>query len=152
AVKFTAAGKRIVVRVRAEGEDAVLAIEDQGVGIPRESLDAIFEMFAQGETPIDRPHAGLGIGLTLARLLAEAHGGTLSAASEGPGRGSVFTLRLPRTELPAAPVPDLAQLPPSGVRRRVLIVEDNEDAREMLRLLLQVQGHEVFEAADGAEA
>src|SRR5216117_643635 len=112
----------------------------------------MFEMFVQGRQTLDRAQGGLGIGLSLSRMLAELHGGTLTAASEGLGRGSVFTVRLPRAVLPPFHEAHLPELSPALVGRRILIVEDNEDAREMLRLLLQAQGHDVFEAADGAEA
>ncbi|HXJ77076.1 MAG TPA: ATP-binding protein, partial [Candidatus Methylomirabilis sp.] len=151
AVKYTPSGKRIRVSVRAEEEQAVLRVRDQGIGMSAEALGRIFEMFVQGDATQDRARGGLGIGLTLARMLVELHGGTLSAASEGPGRGSEFAVRLPRIARPSG---SHASRRPSqvSVPRRILVVEDNDDARAMLRILLESQGHEVFEAADGAEA
>jgi CheY-like chemotaxis protein len=148
-VKYTPAGRRITITVRAEGADAVVMVQDEGVGISARSLPRIFELFVQDEVTLDRAQGGLGIGLTLVQTLVQLHGGTITAASEGPGRGSVFTVRLPRVELdlPADTTPE----PPPVVTRRVLIVEDNDDAREMLRLFLERQGQEVFEAADAAE-
>jgi PAS domain S-box-containing protein len=152
AVKYTPAGRRIRVSVRAEGDDAVLRVRDQGVGMSAETLGQIFEMFVQGGQIAGRAQGGLGIGLSLARMLVELHGGTLAAASDGPGRGSEFTVRLPRITRPPAPLATLPRGSVSSPGRRILIVEDNDDARAMLRMLLESQGHEVFEAADGAEA
>jgi PAS domain S-box-containing protein len=150
AVKYTPTEKSIRVTVHAEGPWAVLRVEDEGAGIPPDILPRIFEMFVQGNRSIDRAQGGLGIGLTLVRSLVELHGGTVEAISPGLDRGSVFTVRLPGVAMAISPEASLASVPPAG--RRVLIVEDNDDAREMLRLLLEHQGHEVFEAADGAEA
>lgn len=103
----------------------------------------------QGERTLDRSQGGLGIGLTLTRALVEMHGGTVKARSAGPGRGATFTIRLPRITQPAWPVP-VATIP-SVVRapRRILIIEDNGDARDMLRAQLEREGHEVHVAADG---
>jgi CheY-like chemotaxis protein len=113
-------------------------------------LGRIFNLFVQGEHTLDRAQGGLGIGLTLVRTLVDLHGGSVSADSAGPGLGSVFTVRLPRAALPTA---DETPGPRRhAIRRRVLIVEDNDDAREMLKLLLEHEGHEVYEAIDGTEA
>jgi two-component system CheB/CheR fusion protein len=115
----------------------------------------VFDLFFQGERSLDRSQGGLGIGLTLVRRLVEMHGGSVAAASDGPGRGSTFTVRLPQC---AVPVPvAAAHAPPPPVRdghgyRRVLVVEDNSDTREMLRQVLAMLGHEVHVARDGAEA
>ena len=149
AVKFTPAGGRVTVAVAARGGEAVLSVEDTGAGIPADLLPRIFDLFVQGQTGLHRSAPGLGIGLTLVKRLVDLHGGRIEATSEGPGRGSVFTVRFPLRPAPhdaadAAPVPGGAR-----VRRRVLIVEDNDDARDMLRHLLEQAGHEVYEAADG---
>ncbi len=149
AVRYTPAGRRIRIGVHAEGDQAVLRVEDEGVGIAPAALPTIFGLFVQGEWTVDRAIGGLGIGLTLVRMLAELHGGSVDAASEGPGRGSAFTVRLPLAEVHDSRDVALSVVP--AVSRRVLIVEDNDDARQMLRMLLERQGHEVFEAADGAE-
>jgi PAS domain S-box-containing protein len=150
AAKFTAADERVDVTVRREGEDAVVRVADNGIGIAPETLSRIFELFAQGERPADRPVGGLGVGLTLARRLAEMHRGTLAASSEGAGRGSEFVLRLPVADGPArAPAPSPDREPPRS--RSILLIEDNDDARESLRILLESLGHRVIEAADGAE-
>ncbi len=150
AVKYTPAGRGIRVRTYADSNDGVLRVEDDGVGISREMLGRIFNLFVQGEHTLDRAQGGLGIGLTLVRTLIDLHGGSVSADSAGPGLGSVFTVRLPRAALPTA---DETPGPRRhAIRRRVLIVEDNDDAREMLKLLLEHEGHEVYEAIDGTEA
>jgi PAS domain S-box-containing protein len=149
AVKYTPAGRTIAVTVRAEGDDAVLAVRDEGVGISATALPRIFDLFVQGDMTLDRVQGGLGIGLTLVQTLVRLHGGTVTAASDGPGRGSVFTVRLPRVELDPSAETVAPPLPLVG--HRILIVEDNEDSREMLRVVLERQGQEVFEAGDGAE-
>jgi len=150
AVKYTPAGRAIRVRTFAEGRHGVLRVEDEGVGIGRDMLGRIFGLFVQGEDTLDRAQGGLGIGLTLVRTLVELHGGTVTAESPGPGLGSVFTVRLPLISLPGKPDNGAPRRP--AIRRRVLIVEDNDDAREMLKVLLEHEGHEVYEAVDGTEA
>jgi signal transduction histidine kinase/CheY-like chemotaxis protein len=148
ALRFTPPGGTIDVTLRAVAGDAVLRIRDSGVGISPEMLLRVFDMFVQGPPGPGGGPGGLGLGLTLVRRIIELHGGTIEAASEGAGRGSTFTIRVPA--IAAAPV---APPPPgpdaNGGRRRVVIVEDNVDAREMLRLALELSGHEVHEADDG---
>jgi signal transduction histidine kinase/ActR/RegA family two-component response regulator len=148
AIKYTAPGGRIHISLGADADDAVLRVVDDGIGIEPELMPRIFELFAQGEQPLDRHGGGLGIGLTVVRRLVDAHGGRVTVESDGGGRGSTFTVRLPRIAAPVerpggdeprAPVP----------RRRVLIIEDNQDAREMHRLALEFAGHHVIEAPDG---
>ena len=147
AIKFTPPSGSVDIDVLREGQDAVLRVTDTGVGIPAEMLSRVFELFAQAEQPMDRSAGGLGIGLTLSRRLVEMHGGTIVASSEGAGRGAQFTVRLP-VEAGRAPLPQ--PLAPGGHEsRRILIVEDNDDARESLRLLLESLGHEVIEASEG---
>jgi CheY-like chemotaxis protein len=152
AFKYTPAGGRVRVVVRAEGESAVLSIADTGVGIEPRLLPRMFDLFVQGERGLARSQGGLGIGLTLVRRLAELHGGSVEAHSDGPGRGSEFTVRLPRIPAPAVALP-VAQpaAEPARPRRRILLVEDNTDARETLRDLLELHGHEVHEAASGPD-
>jgi two-component system, sensor histidine kinase len=150
AVKYTPAGGSIRIRLACEGGDAVLRIEDTGYGIAPELLPRIFDLFVQGERTLDRAQGGLGIGLTLVRRLVALHGGTVSAFSEGPGRGSVFTVRLPRIACPASTSPSRTQSDSARpFRSRVLIIEDNRDAREMFRMMLELSGHEVLEAEEG---
>jgi PAS domain S-box-containing protein len=148
AVKYTPAGGEISLEAGIEGAGAVLRVRDRGAGIRAEILPRIFDLFVQGDRSLERTGGGLGIGLTLVRRLVELHGGTVEAASPGPGRGSTFTVRLPA--LAVAPEPGAAASAPGpAAARRVLIVEDNDDAREMLRNLLRLLGHEVHEARDG---
>ena len=151
ALKFTPADGRVTVAVETEGPDAVLRVEDTGAGIPPDLLPRIFDLFVQGQTTLHRREAGLGIGLTLVRRLVELHRGRTEAASAGPGRGSVFTVRLPAARPPAASSALPREHPPAVSRRRVLIIEDNDDARQMLRHLLDRAGHEVHEAAEGTD-
>jgi len=151
AIKYTPAGGRIVVASRREGAEAVIEISDNGLGIPSEHLERVFEMFNQVNRTLDRAQGGLGIGLALVRELVTLHGGTVRAASAGPGRGSTFTLRLPGAELrnTAKTAPESA---PMSQRRRVLVVDDNVDAAQMLAMLLDMYGHETRTAHTGAEA
>jgi PAS domain S-box-containing protein len=149
AVKFTPAGGTIDVSVVPEGHTAVLRVRDTGAGIEPAMLPRIFELFAQAQQPMDRSVGGLGIGLTLSRRLVEMHGGTITAASDGVGRGAEFTVRLP-VAVDATPEP-IAAARGAERARRILIVEDNDDARESLRLLLETLGHRVVAAADGQE-
>ena len=148
ALKYTPSGGAIRVRVRAEGDGALLEVEDTGAGIPPELLGKVFDLFVQGERTLDRAQGGLGIGLTLTRALVEMHGGTVEARSAGAGRGATFTIRLPRIPALASPA-RAAAAPAAHAPRRILVVEDNEDAREMLRAQLVRDGHEVHAAADG---
>jgi len=149
AVKHTPPDGSIRITVGPADGEARIRVEDTGVGIPPESLSRIFELFQQGPQTLARLGGGLGIGLTLVRRLVELHGGQIEAASEGPGRGSTFTVRLPRLPMP---LPVLAPAPvadETAARRRILLVEDSQDAREMLRAYLAHLGHDVLEAEDG---
>jgi PAS domain S-box-containing protein len=149
AVKFTPGDGRVLVAVMGEGPDAVLRVEDTGAGIPADLLPRIFDLFVQGQTGLHRAGAGLGIGLTLVKRLVDLHKGRIDVTSAGPGRGSAFTVRFPRIE-PVASPPAAKPAPVTGqAPRRILIVEDNDDARQMLRHLLELLGHEVHEAEDG---
>jgi CheY-like chemotaxis protein len=150
AIKYTPARGTVDVRTSREGGQAVLRVDDTGIGIAANFLPRVFDLFAQGEQDLARAPGGLGIGLTLVRQLTELHGGTAEARSAGPGRGSTFVVRLPRIEPPAREQPgDDSSALHARHFRRVLIIEDNDDAREALRALLAMTGHEVDEAADG---
>jgi CheY-like chemotaxis protein len=122
-------------------------VSDTGIGIGPEMLPRVFELFAQAEQPMDRAVGGLGIGLTLSRRLVQMLGGTLAASSDGQGCGAQFTVRLPVVATGTPPAPPVAPGPERS--RSILIVEDNDDARESLRLLLESLGHRVIEAGDG---
>jgi len=149
AIRFTPADGTIDVTLRAVDGTAVLQVRDCGVGIAPEVLPRVFDVFVQGARRPDGGPGGLGLGLTLVRRIVELHGGSVMAASEGPGRGSTFTVRLPALAGP----PALRGQPTPGrverQHRRVVVVEDNPDAREMLRFALQLAGHEIHEAHDG---
>jgi len=147
ALKHTPLGRRIGVAVRDIAGMAELRVEDEGFGIDATLLPRVFDPFRQGEQGLERGTGGLGLGLTLVRRLVELHGGTIEAASDGADRGSVFIARFRSRLAPMEAPPQPAQ--PPEARRRVLIVEDNVDARESLRALLEALGHEVYEAGDG---
>lgn len=152
AVKFTPEGGEVRVSVRSEGEEAVLSVEDTGRGIAADLLPRIFDAFVQGDRTIDRALGGLGLGLTLVRRLTELHGGTAAVSSEGVGRGASFTVRFPKiAPLPEANAPALPSVSASAPRR-ILLVEDNPDGREILRMMLEAEGHQLYEAADGESA
>ena len=151
ALKFTPEGGTITVSVERGGDDALLRVADTGIGMPPELAARVFEPFVQGERPLDRSQGGLGIGLTLVRRLAELHGGSATCESAGAGAGSVFIVRLPAIEPPAAARARPRAAAPVPVRD-VLIVEDNDDARETLKRMLEIEGHRVRAAADGIAA
>jgi CheY-like chemotaxis protein/anti-sigma regulatory factor (Ser/Thr protein kinase) len=152
AAKYTPAGGTIEVSTRREGQDAVLRVADSGIGMLPDLVPRVFDLFVQGARGLDRAQGGLGIGLTLVRRLAELHGGTATAASAGEGKGSVFTVRLPAVASHVSVPVALARPTPDPAPRRILVVEDNDDAREMLVYLLRLGGHEVHETRDGVEA
>jgi signal transduction histidine kinase/ActR/RegA family two-component response regulator len=148
AVKFTPPGGAIDVTLRVEGGDAVLAVRDTGVGIAPEMLPRVFEMFVQVERGPRAGAGGLGLGLTLVRRIAELHGGRVEAACEGMGRGSVFSVRLPAIARPPGAAA-ATRASGDGAGRRILVIEDNVDARVMLRGMLEMKRHEVYEATEG---
>src|SRR5690606_39152002 len=154
AAKYTPSGGSITVRLTAGDGEAIAEIEDNGEGIAADVLPTIFEPFVQSARKLERSQGGLGIGLTLVRSLAELHGGRVDAYSDGPGRGSRFVVRLPLAGAAAqdgvatAPGPR----PGGGPSRRVLLVDDNQDAADMLAALLRAAGHEVVVAYDGPSA
>src|SRR5207237_8478557 len=111
-----------------------------------------FGRLVQGERTLDRAQGGLGIGRTLVRTLTELHGGTVTADSPGPGLGSVFTVRMPRMEVSATLGHGHGRPKPPAIRRRVLIVEDNDDASELLKLLLEQEGHAAYDAVEPTDA
>ncbi len=149
AVKYTPAGGRITIRVHPHGEQGVFEIADTGVGMAPEVLSRVFDLFFQEDRSPDRRRGGLGIGLTLVRQLVELHGGQVEAASEGEGCGSRFTVRLPLCP-PAVAHEAKTELDDQVLERsRILLVEDSEDARHMLQMLLMLAGHEVYAAVDG---
>jgi PAS domain S-box-containing protein len=150
--KFTDKGGHVALTVEPQGEQVLIRVRDDGIGISPEHIPSLFEMFHQVDTSLERSRHGLGIGLTLVKKLVEFHGGTVEARSDGPGRGSELTVRLPVIE-EAAPRPEVTGATPLlAVTRRILIVDDNEDGAATLAMLLQLSGHETHEAHDGLQA
>jgi len=154
ACKFTDKGGHVWLTVEKDGHEAVIRVRDNGIGIAQEHIPGLWAMFAQVDTSLDRSRGGLGIGLTLVKTLVEMHGGTVHAQSDGPARGSEFTVRLPVLSDAVRPASHAGVVePPSPtVQRRVLIVDDSEDGAESLAMLLQLSGHETHVAHDGVEA
>ncbi len=154
AAKYTEPGGRIELSAAREGEDATVRVRDSGIGIDEHALAAIFEMFVQVDRSLTRAQAGLGVGLTLARRLVALHGGTITAYSEGLGRGSEFIVRLPFAGSAARDEdrPVVTADAHGGARRRILLADDNVDFAAGLAAELERQGHEVRVAHDGAQA
>ncbi len=155
AAKYMAPGGRIWVSAQEEGGDVVVVVRDAGIGIPADILPRIFDLFTQAEVSLTRSRGGLGIGLNLARSQVQMHGGSIEAHSDGAGHGSKFIVRLPLAVGPktavAQPQSD-RQKPAASGTRRVLVVDDNEDAASSLALILQHMGNHTRTAYDGAEA
>ncbi|MGC8644380.1 MAG: PAS domain-containing sensor histidine kinase, partial [Isosphaeraceae bacterium] len=153
ATKYTDSGGRIWLTALREGDDVVIRVRDTGIGIRAEKLSQVFELFAQGDRSLARQEGGLGIGLTLARSLAELHGGSLSAASDGPGKGSEFTFRLPAAARPGVgSAAEKSAAATYGSGSRVLVVDDNVELALGLARLLKLLGHDVRMAHDGPTA
>jgi signal transduction histidine kinase len=154
AAKYQNAHGEIRVDVRRDGEEAVVAISDRGIGMTAEMVSEAFELFSQGDRTPDRAQGGLGIGLSLVKQLVELHGGSVRAESDGPGKGSTFTVRLPCEAAVGASSRDdaVAALDDAGARQRILVVDDNGDAADSLAILLRLDGHDVQVAYDGARA
>jgi len=152
--KYTPPGGRIRLSAVANDGHAEVTVSDNGIGIPAASLPTIFDMFSQVDRSIERSTGGLGIGLALVKGLVEMHGGTVTAASEGPGRGSTFTVRLPL--LPASPAAEPptrnGAVPAAGSGRRVLVVDDNRDSAESMAEMLKLLGYSAAVAHDGLQA
>ena len=157
ALKFTPAGGEVIVTLTREGDRGAVHVRDTGEGIEPEFLPFVFEMFKQQEEGPRRRHGGLGIGLALVKKLVEAHGGTVTAASEGPGHGTEVTVGLPLVEA-ATPHEKAGPMSgeTSGLQRldgvRILVIEDFDDTREATRIMLEALGAEVLTATSGIEA
>ncbi|HLS87048.1 MAG TPA: hybrid sensor histidine kinase/response regulator [Burkholderiales bacterium] len=148
AVKYTPAGGRIAVTVRRDRDEAILRVQDSGVGMPPELAARVFDLFVQGEASRRRGGGGLGIGLALVKHLAELHGGKAFAASGGTGQGSVFTVTLPAIEAQPQAQAGAVVTAPAQSPHRILLVDGNDDARGSMFAALELQGHRVYEAAD----
>jgi signal transduction histidine kinase len=164
AAKYTDNGGRITLRAQRRRRDIEITVRDTGIGIVPDVLPCIFDLFTQLDRRTGRHQGGLGIGLALVRQLVEMHGGTVSASSEGPGKGSEFLICLPLSiernssveaqdgQAGAAAPPEKPLAPVRPPQRRILVADDNADARESLATLLALNGHEVFKAEDGSDA
>jgi signal transduction histidine kinase len=156
ASKYTPEGGRVRLRLHAEEGEAVVTVSDTGIGIPAEMLGNVFDLFTQVNRALDRPHGGLGIGLALVRKIVEMHGGQVSASSAGVDQGTEIVIRLGLVEERASTAlqaaPDDADSPPHLPSRRILVVDDNQDAASLIALLLELAGQDVQTANDGAEA
>jgi CheY-like chemotaxis protein len=152
AAKFSERGAPIWLTAERDGSAAVIRVRDVGAGIRADVLPHVFDLFVQGDQSLERTRGGLGIGLTVVRQLVELHGGTVTAASAGLGKGSEFTVRLPglREAAPAGPA-DPDAVPAAVAQKRVLVVDDNVDAAESLGLLLRLWGHDVRLAHNGPD-
>ncbi|HYB98398.1 MAG TPA: ATP-binding protein [Candidatus Limnocylindrales bacterium] len=157
ACKFSQTRGRIWVKAEKHGDDQVIiSVRDAGAGIDPEMLDQVFDMFVQADSSLERTKQGLGIGLTLVKQLVEMHGGSVEARSEGIGRGSEFLVRLPaltgRSERSSSEAVESMEQSSNNARRRILIVDDNQDSTESLAMLLKLKGNETHTAFDGVQA
>ena len=155
AAKYTPPGGAIELVAERDGDYAILRIRDSGVGIAKEMLPAVFELFRQVGRSLDLSQGGLGIGLSIVQRLVTMHGGNITAESEGLGRGSTFTIRLPlaQTSLPdARPSGAVERSRPVPLALRILVVDDNEDGADSLAKMLELSGHIVSVAGDGPAA
>jgi len=149
ALKYTPPGGSIVVEVRAEGEEVVLCVSDSGIGIAPDLVPYVFDLFVQGARTLERAQGGLGVGLALVKRLAGMHGGAVTVRSAGTGMGSSFEVRLPRVAAPQQAGHAVAPTPSS--RQHVLLIEDNQDGRDMMTMMLEAQQYRVTSAPDGFE-
>ena len=154
AVKYTPEGGRIAISATVVDEFVSIAVSDSGIGMTADLVPRVFDLFVQGERGLDRREGGLGVGLTIAKRLAELQGGTMSGGSAGPGLGSRFVLQLPlfRREADALRSPLPANAAKPSQRTRVMIVDDNRDAAETLGELVEVLSHDAVIAHDGEQA
>jgi two-component system, chemotaxis family, CheB/CheR fusion protein len=153
AAKYTAPGGHVRLTLARDGQYASIRVSDDGAGIAPQMLDSVFELFVQSHRTLDRSAGGLGVGLTLARSLVGMHGGTITAESTGEGKGSTFSVRLPLAPPGARPeVAPTRSRPRLGEGARIVVVEDNEDSRELLCMLLQRAGFDCHTAENGKEA
>jgi signal transduction histidine kinase len=149
AVKYTPAGGSIHIAICTAGSDVEMKVTDSGVGIPPDLLPHVFEVFVQGTISLDRSQGGLGIGLSLVRRLVELHGGSVEAHSDGTSSGSTFIMRLPGATRPEGSNTPASALVPAAARPTVLLIEDNDDGREMMATMLEAWDYTVLQAADG---
>jgi CheY-like chemotaxis protein len=155
AAKYTAEGGKLRLSLSSDETDAIVRVQDNGVGIPPEMLNEVFDMFTQVNRTLDRSQGGLGIGLSLVRRLTEMHGGKVTAESEGLGHGSAFTVRIPLMAAAELPAETRETADPGQSKRpglRVLVVDDIHDVADVLKMLLDLEGFETRVAYSGAVA
>ena len=152
AAKYTEQGGRIRLSMRRQGAEAVVSVQDNGMGIPANMLPKVFDIFTQVDRNLERSQGGLGIGLSIVKRLVEMHGGSVEAKSDGHGRGSEFIVRLPVVLSGIQPQGDQVEVVRSSSRRRVLVVDDNQDAAVSLAMMLELLGNETKTAHDGLAA
>jgi signal transduction histidine kinase/CheY-like chemotaxis protein len=152
AAKFTPARGKVRLSAVPEGDEVVVRVKDEGIGIAQELLPKVFGLFVQGPRSLDRSEGGLGLGLAVVTNLVALHGGSVSAHSEGPGRGSEFAVRLPMLRIAPPPPPAEKQRPALQRGRRILLVDDNEDGADTLAEALRIIGHDVAVAHNGPDA
>lgn len=155
AAKYTPPNGSIAIKARRDGDRAIISVEDNGIGIPADLLPNVFTMFIQGKRTIERGEGGLGLGLAIVRSLVEMHGGAVAATSIGQGHGSTFTVTLPLLTADASASPsviDAATATAGGTSMRVLVVDDNRDAADLLADMLSSAGHQTAVAYDGLDA
>ena len=153
--KYTRSGGHIWLTANRQGANAVVAVRDDGIGIPADALPRVFDLFSQVDRSVERATGGLGIGLALVKGLVELHNGSVSAESDGPGKGSTFRVRLPALDTipePVASAPAEDTPIAAANRRRILVVDDNRDGAFTLAKMLSLLGNEVRTAHDGIEA
>ncbi len=152
AAKFSNQGGTIYVNLKANAEKTTLTIKDEGIGMKTEAVERIFDSFTQEDNSLERTRGGLGLGLSLAKGLLEMHGGTITAASAGENKGSQFTVELPRIAAPRVEIkqPEKAETNGSG-NRRILVIEDNADSAETLKILLEMSDYKVETSPDGKD-
>lgn len=149
AAKYTPPDGKIIYSLRSDGDEVVIGVEDDGIGMSADFLEHIFEPFMQSEQSLDRSQGGMGLGLPLVKMIVEAHGGRITVNSDGNGKGSEFIVRLPRTNL--RPIPARSPRVDLNEGRRIVVVEDNAGIRKMLRASLELKGFEVKTACNGRD-
>jgi two-component system, sensor histidine kinase len=150
ALKYTPHGGTIDITVQLKEQVVALTVKDSGIGIPADLLPRIFDVFVQGEISLDRAKGGLGIGLALVKQLVELHNGTIAAISGGQGAGSTFEIEFPLRDFADSTVIPIVN-PTQHPARRILLIEDNQDAREMMEIMLSAYGHTIFQAENGPD-
>jgi signal transduction histidine kinase len=152
AATYTDVGGHVWLTAYRQRSQVVVSVKDTGIGMTRQMLERAFDLFAQADRSRHSSHGGLGVGLSLVRTLVQMHGGSIQVHSEGPAKGSEFTIQLPTLPGPPSPLPSVEPVTKASPARRILVVDDNVDAAESLSLFLSMSGHKAWTAYDGIEA